>query len=360
MLKIPELLEFYRGLLTEQVVPSLTATASVAKDPCSQWGALWTFSKLYNRIERRPEWLDKARQIAQACSPDVAKGMTTEEQRPGNVYVDALAIYALTEFARATNNTPAIDLAVNLAERAISRLESPTDALAGWPEPVPTDCKVHSLPMRLALSMWELGQHIDNERYRRVALQMQQEVFTCFYRKGRDLVLERMSLDNTECLSPLGTVVLPGRVIEDMAFQIHIGRDRHDRRLTPKACDMILRHLELGWDAQQSGLFLAIDADRAAEPDWPAAKSKCLRDHVNALYATLLTYEYTGEKATMEWHETVRQYCLEHFAISNASRSEINNANGETNTPICEDESFHRSRAIIYCIDTLERLVEFI
>ena len=29
----------------------------------SQGRALWTFSALYNRIEKRPEWLDFARQI---------------------------------------------------------------------------------------------------------------------------------------------------------------------------------------------------------------------------------------------------------------------------------------------------------
>ena len=54
---------------------------------------------------------------------------------------------------------------------------------------------------------------------------MSDDIFDNFVRPDRDLLLERIAADNSEYPPPLGTAVVPGHVIEDMWFQIHIARD---------------------------------------------------------------------------------------------------------------------------------------
>jgi N-acylglucosamine 2-epimerase len=368
--KIPELLAFYRHVLLDDVVPWwIRHCIGTPEDSLSQWPAVWIFSKLYNRIEKKAEWLQQAQAIVRVLAKLRDDGIIVGEQGPGfaeatpgkhrqtepSLIDTAPAIAGLTEFARATNEVWAIEAALATAEGVLERLHSPFPGDAGG---LPGG-KIHTIPMTLSLPLWELGCYTKDDRYCEAAVRMQEEIFTRFYRKGRDLLLERIAADNNELPSPGGTVVVPGHVMRSTWSQIHVARDRHDRRLIPRACDLILRHLEAGWDSESGGLFLAIDADSGK----PVASDKFLWPQVEGLYATLLAYEYTGEKWTMQWHEKLRQYCLEHFAsVAEGLSPPLDQAQSVPDevTSVMAHDPACLPRAIIHCIDTLERLTEFI
>ena len=95
-----ELLKLYRTTLLDDVVPFWTRHAIdpagginscitdegkvVSRDKWSwsQWRAVWVFSKLYNRIEKRTEWL----RILRACAVRISRfaGFCGPSRQAGN------------------------------------------------------------------------------------------------------------------------------------------------------------------------------------------------------------------------------------------------------------------------------------
>ena len=338
----------------------------------SQWRAVWVFSKLYNCIERRSEWLDLAQHIcrfaAQHGWDERYKGWVLRLSGDGEVldgcdsiYVDGFAIYGLTELARATGSDEPLTLARRTADAMLVHLQRPHDRIPHFPYPVTPGTRMHGIGMINSLVLWELGQLADEQRYRDAALAMSSDIFDHFYRPGRDVVLERIAVDNTEYPPPLGTAVVPGHVIEDMWFQIHIARDRNDTDRIARACRLIRRHLELGWDDQHGGILLAVDADGHDEVGWKFADTKLWWPHTEALYALLLAYEHCREPWCCDWYNRVHEYSFSHYP--DAAHGEWIQKLDRTGQPITETvalpvkDPFHLPRCLIYCLDVLDRLI---
>lgn len=337
----------------------------------SQWRAVWVFSKLYNCFERRDDWLTIAKQIA-----DFGLRHGWDEQVGGwrlclsqdgrqlsgcdSLYVDAFAIYGLTELFRATGDQRYRDWACKTADRALCRLRVPHDQIPHFPYPVPPGARVHGLPMIFSLVMWELGQTIDEASYREVALAMTEDVFQNFYRFDRDLLLERVANDNREYPPPFGTTVVPGHVIECMWFQIHIARDCGNQAAISECCRLIRRHLELGWDNDYGGIRHAIDADGRTEAGWPFPDAKLWWPHVEALYACLLAFEHTQDENFLDWYQKVHDYSFAHFPTSYGEWTQKLDRFGhpfEGTPSLPVKDPFHLPRALIYCLEVLDRLV---
>jgi len=187
----------------------------------SQWRAVWVFAALYNRIERRAEWLGAATAICdftRRCGwDDDVGGWVLCVNGDGKVlrgcesiYADGFAIYALVELHKATGDDDALQLARRTADSVMRRLDEPHDTIPHFPYPVPAGARVHGLPMMFSLVLWELGEHVDDDRYRHAALSMQDEIFTCFYQREHDAIVERIAADGKPFPSPQGTAVVPG------------------------------------------------------------------------------------------------------------------------------------------------------
>lgn len=339
----------------------------------SQWRAVWVFSKLYNQFDHNEEWLEIARRIYQFTSrygwDDKVGGWRLRLSHDGKVldgcksiYVDGFAIYALTELAVATGQDEPVALARKTADNVLRRLQAPHDRIPHWPYLVPEGARVHGIPMMFSLVLWELGRFLDEPRYRHAALDMSDDIFKHFYRPDRDLILERISSDNSEFPSPLGTAVVPGHTIEDMWFQIHIARDRDDQERIDQSCRMILRNVELGWDDHcGGGLLLAIDADGRKDVAWQFAESKLWWPQTETLYALLLAYEQTHEQAYLDWYAKVHDYCFSHYPVAGHGEwTQKLDRNGKAFTETVAlpvKDPFHLPRALIYCVEVLDRLI---
>jgi len=280
-----------------------------------------------------------------------------------SISTDAFAIYGLTEFAKATGDDGPAALARKTADSILKRLRSLRgDQIPHWPYPIPPGMKMHGVAMIFSLSLWELGQFLDEQNYRDAAVAMSDEVFEHFYRPDRNVILERIGLDNSERLPPEGTAVVPGHVIEGMWFQIHIARDRGDTRRVDKAVELIRRHMELGWDKEFGGLLLAVDADGRDEVGWKFADAKLWWPHTEALYALLLAYEQTHADWCLKWYRRVHEYSFSHFPVP--EHGEWRQKLRRNGTPLTETvalpvkDPFHLPRALIYCVDVLDRLTD--
>jgi N-acylglucosamine 2-epimerase len=291
----------------------------------SQWRAVWVFSRIYNQLDADPRWLALARQIANFCLrfgwDASAQGWALLVSRDGKIlrgfestYVDAFAVYGLTELYRATGDDELRRIACRTADATLHRLQQPRDQIPHFPYPIPPGAKSHGVPMLWSLSFAELGDAIRDERYLGAAANLSVEIFRDFHRRDRDVVLEFVRTDGTDFPAPQGTVIVPGHVIEDMWFQVHVSRQvgRSDARLDD-CFRLMLRHLELGWDTEHGGLSLAVDVDNRQPIGWAFAEAKLWWPHTEALYGALLGWSHTHDSAFLDWYDRTWRICLEHF-----------------------------------------------
>ncbi len=334
----------------------------------SQLRAIWTFSALYNRIEPRPEWLDVASQIVEFVSKygrdeegrwvfavdqdgHVLKGATS-------IYADGFAIYGLTEFARATGDARAIDLAQATYENVQAWLARP-GSYATAPYAIPPGAKAHAVAMIFALAFHELGLLLADESILATAHVLAEDVMTAFRRPEKHLLYEYVTLDNQLMDTPQGRAVVPGHAIESMWFMIHIYQHWGDEARIRQAIDTIRWHIELGWDETYGGILLARDA-AGGEPWWAFADSKLWWPHTEALYALLLAYQLSGEAWTLDWYERVHNYAFTHFPVPN--HGEWTQKLDRQGRPFTQTvalpvkDPFHLPRALIQCIDVLSNL----
>ena len=337
----------------------------------SQWRAVWVFSRLYNRFERRPEWLELAKRIAAFSEKygwnEKSGGWALLLSGDGKVlkgcesiYVNGFAIYGLTELGRATGERRYAELARKTADLTLSALGRPHDTIPHFPYPIPAGYRVHGLPMIFSLVFWELGQWLDDNRYRRAALAMSDEIFGHFYRPGRDLLLERIRADRTEGTHPEGTVVVPGHVIEDMWFQMHIARESCRRKRLSEAARLIRRHLEAGWDREYGGILLAVDAEGKPGVGWRFADSKLWWPHTEAMYALLLAFEHTRDDWFLKAYDKVHKYAFSHFPVPDHGEWTQNlDRRGRKFKEVVAlpvKDPFHLPRSLMYCVEVLQRL----
>jgi N-acylglucosamine 2-epimerase len=336
----------------------------------SQWRALWVFSKLYNCVETRPEWLDIARglygylmahgPLDNGHWPTLLDGDGSVKMGYESIYVDGFAVYALVEFWRATQEDAALEAAVDTYRAVDEDLagELPPPA---YPYPIERGAMAHGVSMIFSQAFDELAEATGVAAIDAAADRHHRRVMETFLREDRGLVLEWLGVDEQELAPPKGTVVNPGHAIESMWFQIHIARRHGDEATAVRAAHAMLRHLEFGWDDEFGGIFLARDADGHADIAWKLPDSKIWWPHTEALYGTLIGYEVTGDQAFLDWHDRVHDYAFQRFPVPEHGewRPNLDRQGNPINEVVAlpVKDPFHLPRALIYCIDVLERLV---
>ncbi|MCL4298102.1 MAG: AGE family epimerase/isomerase [Anaerolineae bacterium] len=384
-----DLLAIYRAELLERVVPFWLTHAidrrngglltcisdegqvlSTDKYMWSQLRAIWTFSALYNKIEPRPEWLDAARHIF-----DFVKRVGRDEQgrwvfcvsQNGDVlqgatsiYADGFAIYGLTEFARASGDPEAIDLALATYENVQRRLTRP-GSYKTEPYPLPEGVKAHGISMIFSLVFHELGHFLNRPDIVEAGLYHAREIMDVYRRPEQKLLYEFTSLDGSLIASPQGRAIVPGHAIESMWFMIHIFRSLGDKERIQQAVETIKWHAELAWDDEYGGLLLARDA-AGGTPWWKFADSKIWWPHTEALYALLLAYEISKEQWCLDWFGKVHNYAFSHYPVTSygewTQKLDRQGRKFTETVALPVKDPFHLPRALIYCIQVLQRLAD--
>ncbi len=335
----------------------------------SQWRAVWVFSKLYNCVEPRPEWLQVAKGIYDFVTahgplgnghwPLLLDADGTVKKGYESIYVDGFAIYGLTELWRATHDDSVLDLAMQTFQAAERDLKGAVPPPA-FPYPIPAGRLNHGISMIFSMVYHELAEVSGDPGVREAGIQYHRRVMNAFLRPDRRLLLEWLSSDGNELPPPEGTACVPGHAIESMWFQMHIAKSYGDRATIDRAVEAIRIHLERGWDPEYGGLFLAIDADGRDVVGWPHADKKLWWPHTEALCGTLLAYEYCREAWCLEWHEHIRQWSYDHFPVAEHGewRQKLDRRGNEvTETLVLPvKDPFHLPRALMVCIDVLDRL----
>ena len=334
----------------------------------SQLRAIWTFSALCNKIERKQEYIDAATNIFNFITRygrnEKGEGYFCLDQNgkplfdgATSIYCDGFAIYGFTEFARATSNREAIALACETYENVQRRLGVP-GSYQTHPLPIPTGAKAHGISMIFASAFGELGQFLSDRAMVDAALDHVNQVMDVFRRPDRRRLYEFVRLDNSLMDTPPGRVVNPGHAIESMWFMIHILQRENDAARIQQAIETIRWHLELGWDEEYGGILLARDAEGSFWADkWDM---KIWWPHTEALYALLLAYSICREPWCLDWFQRVHDYAFAHFPVPLHGEwiQNLDRRGNQVSTTVAlpVKDPFHLARALIYSVKVLESL----
>ncbi len=335
----------------------------------SQLRAIYTFSLLYNRIERRKEWLDVAEHIFAFVKEHGRDEngrwvfLVDKEGRPlegaTSIYTDAFAIYGFTELAKATGNAAAVALARETYVRTQERLAS-VGSYPTAPHPIPDGMKAHGVAMTFALAFDELGQYLGDPAIVKAGLECADQVMTVFLRPERQRLYEFVNRDDTVRDEPPGLTVVPGHALESMWFMIHIYQRRGDMRRVRQAIEAIRWHIEFGWDTPYGGIVQAREAQGSR---WEKiADLKIWWPQTEALYALLLAYSITKEAWCWDWFERVHEYAFGHYPVAKYGEW-IQNLDRQghkldATVALPVKDPFHLARSLVHCIGVLERLAE--
>ena len=345
--------------------------ASYDKTIWSLGRALFVWSRLYNLIGQRHEWLNVANRIFDFLLPIGAKNdwvWPGKVDREGSViepstavYADGFAIMGLTEYALATGSPEAIKAAVATFDSLLPRMAELGPHLA-TPEAISDRARCHGISMLFSTVFHELGKLVDDPAILQAGYEHAVLIQDLFLKPDRRMVLEYTALDGSELEPPHGRVLIPGHTIESMWFGIHIFQDRCEAQRIARAVEAIKWHMELSWDSRYGGMLHIADAYGENSPEL-LSSNKIMWPHTEALYALLLAYEVSGEQWCLDWYQKVHDWSWKHLPVP---------VHGEWHRQVATDgsplpdpsrpggqprkEPFHLPRALIMCVDVLQRL----
>ncbi len=388
---LPALGAFLRRHLLEEVAPFWTRYAldrehgglfscigddgviqSRDKYVWSQARGLWTFSALYNRMERRAEWLEVAHglfRFLREHGRDAGGSwvfLTDEAGRllkgPESIVTDAFAIMGLVEYFAATGEREALSMARETFETVCSRLARP-GSYGTAPYPTPPGMKAHREFMQFSLAFWMLGRAAGDEEVMARGRAMGGEVLDHFVRPEKRALLEYVrSADNGFEDSSAGRTVVPGHGLESTYFQILIFSDLGEPERVAQACQAMRWCVERGWDSEFGGLFLGVDVDGKEPVYWKNHEKKIWWVHAEALAGLMLAYEHCREDWCLEWYERVHEWAFARFPVRPhgewTQRLDRRGNKVDTVVALPVKDPFHLQRGLILACESIERMTQ--
>lgn len=282
---------------------------------------VWMFATLYNKVEKRQEWLDCAIQGAEFLKKHGHDGnlnwyfaLDREGNplvEPYNIFSYTFAVIAFGQLSIATGNQEYADIAKRTFDIVLSKVDNPKGK---WNKAAPgaRSLKSFALPMILCNVALEIEPLLDADFMEKTINTCIHEVMDVFYRPELCLIVEHLSTEGelVDCFD--GRLLNPGHAIEAMWFIMDLGKRLGRQDLIEKAVQIALNEAEYGWDKKHGGIFYFMD--RLGRPcqqlEWD---QKLWWVHIETLITMLKGYQLTGNAKCIEWFERVHNYVWTHF-----------------------------------------------
>lgn len=282
---------------------------------------LWTFSMLYNRLEKKENWLKIARNGAKFLAD---KGRDREGNwyfslnqtgqplvQPYNIFSDCFAAMAFSQYALASGETSAQEIALQAYNNVLRRQENPKGK---YNKIVPGTRNLKSLavPMILANLSLEMDWLLHSDRLEDILDNTVQEIMRDFVDHEQGLMYENVTPDGSfvDCFE--GRLINPGHGIEAMWFIMDIARRRQDLKLINQAVDIMLNILDFGWDREYGGIYYFLDI-KGHPPQQLEWSQKLWWVHLESLVALAMGYGLTQRAECWQWYQKVHDYTWQHF-----------------------------------------------
>jgi N-acylglucosamine 2-epimerase len=282
---------------------------------------VWIFAMLYNKVEKKQEWLDCAIKGAEFLKKYGHDGhynwyfsLTREGLpliEPYNIFSYTFATMAFGQLSLATGNKEYATIAKKTFEKILSKVDNPKGK---WNKTVSgtRDLKNFALPMILCNLALEIEHLMDPDYLNQTIEACLHEVLDVFYRPELGIVVENVLSDGSLSDSFDGRLVNPGHSIEAMWFIMDLGVRLKRPELIEKATMIALNMVEYGWDKKHDGIFYFLD--RLGHPlqqlEWD---QKLWWVHIESMITLLKGYQLTGSIACLTWFEKIHTYTWSHF-----------------------------------------------
>ena len=283
---------------------------------------VWMFSVLCNRLEKRENWLEIARHGARFLADngrDSAGNWYFALDRSGvpliqpyNIFSDCFAAMAFSQYALASGEDWAKDVAMQAYATVLRRKDNPK-GLYTKSYPGTRSLKSLAVPMILANLTLEMEWLLPSETLNTVLASTVSEVMTDFLCPDRGLLFEQVQPDGSHLDCFDGRLINPGHGIEAMWFMMEIAARSSDRETIDKAVQVVLNTVEFAWDTQYGGLYYFMDSE-GHPPQQLEWDQKLWWVHVETLVALLMGYRLTGRPECWDWYEKVHAYSWTHFS----------------------------------------------
>ena len=297
---------------------------------------VWLFSMLYNKVEKRQEWLDCAihgGEFLKKYGHDGNYNWYFSLDRQGNPLVEPYIVLSKVDNPKGKWN----------------KLHPGTRNLKGF-----------ALPMILCNLALEIEHLLDEDFLVKTMDVCIHEVMEAFLRPELGgIIVENLNGDNSlvDCFE--GRQVTPGHAIEAMWFIMDLGKRLNRPELIEKAKNITLTMAEYGWDKEYGGLFYFMD--RKGYPlqqlEWD---QKLWWVHIETLISMIKGYQLTGDKKCLEWFKKVHDYTWSHFKDTEYPEwYGYLNRRGEVLLPLKGGKwkgCFHVPRGMYQCWQILEDL----
>lgn len=331
---------------------------------------VWMFATLYNKVEKRQEWLDCAIQGAEFLKKYGHDGnlnwyFSLDREghplvEPYNIFSYTFAVIAFGQLSIATGNQEYADIAKRTFDIVLSKVYNPKGR---WNKAVSGSraLKSFALPMILCNVALEIEPLLDPAFMKQTIDTCIHEVMDVFYRPELGLIVEHLSADNelVDCFD--GRLLNPGHAIEAMWFIMDLGKRLGRQDLIEKAVDIALNEANYGWDKKHGGIFYFMD--RLGHPcqqlEWD---QKLWWVHIETLITMIKGYQLTGRQECLEWFNRVHDYVWSHFADpEHPEWFGYLNRQGEVLLPLKGGKwkgCFHVPRGLFQCWRILEDLAQ--
>jgi N-acylglucosamine 2-epimerase len=328
----------------------------------------YTFSMLYNRLEQRPRWLEIARHGIEFLRTHGMDGngmwyfsLTRDGDplvEPYNVFSDCFATMAFSQYAQASGDTRAREIAERTFRNILTRKANPKGTYSKI-VPGTRPVRSYALPMILLNVLQEVAWMFPPQEFSEYRDSLIDEVVRFFIDPETGLVFEHVAPDGSHPDTFEGRLINPGHGIEGMWFLMDIARTRNDTVLVHRAVETILRILDFSWDKEYGGIFAFMDA-RGKPPLQLEWDQKLFWVHAETLVACLMGYAATGREECLTWFERVHEYTWQHYPDPvHGEWFGYLNRRGEVYLPLKGGKwkgCFHVPRTLFLCANILGEL----
>jgi N-acylglucosamine 2-epimerase len=329
---------------------------------------VWMFSTFYNQIEKNPEWLQVAQHGADFLAQhgrDANGDWYFSLDRPGqpliqpyNIFSDCFAAMAFSQYAAASGQESAKEIALQAYQNVLRRQDNPKGKYTkAYPGTRPL--KSLAVPMILANLTLEMSWLLPPAELDRVLAATVKEVMEDFRDPEQGYMREAVDPHGQRVNCHEGRLLNPGHGIEAMWFMMDIAQRQGNRELLLQATEVVIKTLEFAWDKEYGGIYYFMD-DRGHPPQQLEWDQKLWWVHVETLVALAMSYRLTGDQRCWEWYQRVHEYTWSHFADSEAGEwFGYLNRRGEVLLNLKGGKwkgCFHVPRAMLLCWREFEKL----
>ena len=284
---------------------------------------VWTYSMFYNRLEANSQWLDLARHGAEFLAKYgrddegnwyFALNRTGQPLvQPYNIFSDCFAAMAFSQYALASEEESAKEIALQAYNNVLRRQDNPKGKY-NKAYPRTRSLKSLAVPMILANLSIEMDWLLQSSELEGVLDRTVREVME-FRDDDTKLMYENVTPDgkHLDCFD--GRLINPGHGIEAMWFVMDIASRSNDLDLINRAIDVVLSILDFGWDKEYQGIYYFLDV-QGHPPHQLEWNQKLWWVHLETLVALLMGFNLTGRQDCLNWFEKVHDYTWGHFTDS--------------------------------------------